>query len=199
MCATTISRNTLGAAVPAAPPLPPPPPIVQPFGNNKDWIVVQDMAYRIGNTADFIVVPKGFVTDFASIPPALAAIGLSPHDQYSRAAVIHDYLYWTQGCKRDQADRLLVIVMKESNVGKVDEWLVYNGVDNFGKGPWEGNQKERAQGLPRLVPDEYLTPPDPNMAWKDYRKMLFSKGVRDPQFDSAPVYCKYGNTMNVPS
>ena len=55
--------------VPLMPPtMPPPSPLLRPFGDNKDWIVSEDIAYRIGDTADFIVVPRGFVTDFASIP-----------------------------------------------------------------------------------------------------------------------------------
>src|SRR5262245_61834039 len=80
----------------------PPSPLVRAFGDNKFWIVVENMEYIIGRTSDRIVVPKGFVTDFASIPQALWSLGLSPHGQYSRAAVIHDFLYWTQGCSRAQ-------------------------------------------------------------------------------------------------
>ena len=40
------------------------------------------------------------MTDYASIPSVLWSFGLSPHGLYSRAAVIHDYLYWTQLCTR---------------------------------------------------------------------------------------------------
>ena len=115
----------------------PPSPLVRAFGDNKFWIVVEEMVYVIGSTNERIVVPKGFVTDFASIPQALWALGLSPHGQYSRAAVIHDYLYWSQGCSRGQADRLLVIAMKESSVSGFDEFLVYRGVDMGGAGAME--------------------------------------------------------------
>jgi hypothetical protein len=34
----------------------------------------------------------------------MCLFGLSPHEQYSRAAIIHDYLYCSQGCIRAQAD-----------------------------------------------------------------------------------------------
>jgi hypothetical protein len=44
---------------------------------------------------------------------------LSPNGKYSKAAIVHDYLYWTQGCTREQADNLLDIAMKESNVSFV--------------------------------------------------------------------------------
>ena len=113
----------------------PPSPTVRPFGNNKEWALTEEMIYVVGNTDARIVVPKGFVTDFASIPQSLWSFGLSPHGQYSRAAVVHDFLYWAQPCTREQADRLLVIAMKESRVGTFDEWAIYSGVAGFGSGP----------------------------------------------------------------
>ena len=45
-----------------------PSPIVRGFGDNKFFVTVEDMEYFVGSTNDRIVVPKGFVTDFASIP-----------------------------------------------------------------------------------------------------------------------------------
>lgn len=176
----------------------PPAPLVMPFGDNKDWVTAQDMVYTIGTTTEKIVVPKGFVTDFASIPQPLWSFGLSPHGQYSRAAVIHDYLYWTQGCTRDQSDRLLVIAMKESAVHKFDELVIFQGVDKGGAGAWSTNAKERREGLPRIVPAQFLPPPDPNMNWKTYRKTLFQKGVRDPSFTAHPSYCRFGDSTTVP-
>lgn len=176
----------------------PPSPAVRAFGDNRFWITVEDMTYIIGKTNDRIVVPKGFVTDFASIPQALWSFGLSPHGQYSRAAVVHDYLYWAQGCTRAQSDRLLVIAMKESSVSGFDEFLVYRGVDLGGNGPWNSNAAERKQELPRVVPETYLRPADPNVTWPAYREMLVKQGVKDPSFEQSPVYCAYGNSTTVP-
>ena len=184
--------------LPMPPKMPPPSPLLRPFGDNKDWIVSEDIAYRIGDTADFIVVPRGFVTDFASIPQPLWSFGLSPHGQYSRAAVVHDFLYWTQGCLREQADRLLLIAMKESNVGWFDEAAIYAGVNIGGTSAWKSNAEERSVGLPKIVPSDYMRPEDPNVRWPDYRKLLADKGVRDPDFSGSRVYCKYGDTTSVP-
>lgn len=176
----------------------PPSPAVRAFGDNKFWIVVEDMEYVIGRTSDRIVVPKGFVTDFASIPQLFWGLGLSPYGQYSRAAIVHDYLYWSQGCTREQADRLLVIAMKESNVSGFDEFVVYRGVDDWGGGPWNTNALERAAGLPRIVPAAYQRPADPNVRWPAYREMLVGLGISDPPFDPSPAYCAYGDTTTVP-
>ena len=177
----------------------PPAPTVRPFGDNKAWVTVEDMTYVIGKTSDQIVVPRGFVTDFASIPQPLWSLGLSPHGQYSRAAVVHDYLYWSQGCTREQSDRLLVIAMKESHVGTFDEVAVYSGVAAFGESAWKSNAFERAAGLPRVIPDELARPTDPNMNWETYRRLLQEKKVKDPPFQPSPSYCHYGDSTKIPA
>ena len=176
----------------------PPSPAVRAFGDNRFWITLDDMRYTVGTTDKVIVVPQGFVTDFASIPQFLWSFGLSPNGQYSRAAIVHDYLYWTQGCTRDEADRLLFIAMAESNVKPMTRYAVYGGVSIAGKGPWDGNAKERQEGLLRIVPKDYLSPSDPNVSWPAYRDMLVRDGVKDPTFDQHPSYCRLGDTLAVP-
>jgi hypothetical protein len=177
---------------------PPPSPAVRAFGDNQFWIILEDMVYVIGKTHERIVVPKGFVTDFASIPQALWSIGLSRQGQYSRAAVVHDYLYWSQSCTRAQSDRLLVIAMKESNVKSFDEVVVYQGVSLGGEVAWDRNRVEREASLPRIIPAEYLHPDDSNMLWTAYRRKLVGLGVKDPPFEQNPPYCKYGDSTQVP-
>lgn len=175
----------------------PPSPTVIPDPKNENWTLVEDMVYSVGSTGETIIVPKGFVTDFASIPRTLWTL-FAPHGQYSRAAVIHDYLYWSQGCTRDQADRLMVIAMKESQVGSFDEHAIYAAVHAFGEGAWINNQKERAAGLLKVVPGGYIRPKDPNTQWQDHRKYLASQGLRDPEFEFGPKYCRFGDSMEVP-
>jgi len=197
---TAISRTlwALGLVALVAGCKAPPAPTVRPFGDNKFWVTVEPLEYTIGSTNDRIVVPKGFVTDFASIPQALWSIGLSPQGQYGRAAVIHDYLYWAQTCTREQSDRLLLIAMKESEVGSFDELLVYQGVNLGGQGSWNDNAKERTSGLPRVVPEKYLRPADPNMTWPIYRAYLVKERVMDPPFEKKAPYCHYGDSSNIP-
>ncbi len=175
-----------------------PSPAVRAFGDNKFWMTLEPMGYVIGSTNDQITVPKGFVTDFASIPQSLWSLGLSPHGQYSRAAVVHDFLYWSQGCTREQSDRLLLLAMKESNVGSLDEALVYAGVSVGGQGPWNDNAEQRKAGLPRIVPEQYLQPTDPNILWPEYQQFLVLQGTKDPEFAREPKYCAYGNSTRIP-
>ncbi len=172
---------------------------VSGIANGKFFVLKEDMEWVIGRTTEKIVVPKGFVTDYASIPKLLWDKGLEPRGWYDRASIIHDYLYWSQGCTRAQADRLMVIAMKESNVGTIDGFLIYTALDKFGKLAWDSNAKAKSEGKPKVLPNKYLTPQDPNMTWEDYRKEMIKLGVKDPAFPKNPSYCKYGNTTEVPS
>lgn len=54
--------------------------------------------YRVGSadSGQIIVVPAGFKTDFASIPWGFRNL-FPPLGKYSRAAVVHDFLYRVRG------------------------------------------------------------------------------------------------------
>lgn len=174
-----------------------PAPKVVPDATNKHWVLTADLVYEIGKSKTKIVVPAGFVTDFASIPQPLSVIGLSPHGKYSRAAVIHDYLYWSQGCTKKQSDNIMVLAMKESHTDWLDEKMIFQGVDKGGKNSWTDNQAQRALGLLRIIPDGYREMP-PSVDWPDYRAVLMKKGFQDPQFPYQPEYCQFGNSSEVP-
>jgi len=172
-------------------------PILKPFADNREWVLMRDLNYRIGDSALVVVVPKGFVTDFASIPEVFWSADLSPNGKYSKAAIVHDYLYWTQGCTREQADNILDIAMKESNVSFVTRSSVYGGVRLGGSSAWQKNTAERTQGLPRVIPDAFLEF-GPLVLWGDYRRTLADQGVHDAPAQTNPTYCQAGNTTDVP-
>ena len=60
-------------------------------------------------------VPKGFVTDLASIPPILYSY-LRPDGPYAYAAIIHDYLYWEQKGLIGEANDILRAAMEDLKV-----------------------------------------------------------------------------------
>ena len=173
------------------------PPILKSFSDSHDWMLTHDLIYSIGNTRVEITVPKGFVTDFASIPQPLWSLGISPLGKYTKAAIVHDYLYWVQNCTKDQADNILLIAMKESEVGSWTETEIYEGVHLAGKPSWKSNSEERSRQLPKIIPPQDQNFPG-NVTWVNYRKTLTAKGVKDPAFPISPAYCKYGDSSNVP-
>jgi len=174
-----------------------PPQVVKSFSDDHDSMLVEDLTYFIGNSGLSITVPKGFVTDFASIPQSLWSLGLSPHGRYSKAAIVHDYLYWSQGCTKKQSDNILLIAMKESGVSPIQEIAIYEGVSAGGGSSWESNKDQKMKKLPRIIPAEYWKFPA-DATWKDYREYLVSKKVRDPSFPENPPYCQLGNSTAVP-
>lgn len=178
--------------------LSPPSPSARGFGDDNFSILTENMEYQIGSTQEKIIVPQGFVTDYASIPWPLGVFGLSPRGTYSRAAILHDFLYWSQVCTRAQSDRLMVLAMKESKVSGITAFLVYHGVNLFGQSSWDQNERERKAGLLRVIPRECLVPRDPNMDWPSYRKLLVWIQKKDPAFRQNPSFCVYGDTTEVP-
>jgi hypothetical protein len=60
--------------------------------------LLEPLEYRVGHADadEAIVVPAGFLTDFASIPRGLWNL-FPPMGPWSRAAIVHDFLYATKG------------------------------------------------------------------------------------------------------
>jgi len=91
-----------------------------------------------------ITVPKGFVTDFASIPKRLWSI-LPPYGKYTKAAVLHDSLYRYHGFvsgdqyisyTRKESDQIFLDAMKVLGVPALTRGIMYNAVRWFARGAW---------------------------------------------------------------
>ena len=100
---------------------------------NGKFELISDYIYQIEEYS--IRVPKGFVTDYASIPRIFRAIVL-PYGKHSGASVVHDYLY-SKGCdldiKRKKADKIFFEILKEEGVNPILARLMYIAVRIFGK------------------------------------------------------------------
>lgn len=177
----------------------PPSPAVVAFGDNRNWVLLVPMRYKIGESSYAIVVPAGFVTDYASIPKRLWSL-YPPHDQYSRAAVIHDYLYWSQRCTREQADKLFLIAMSESEVSTRDRYVVYGTVQLLGQSSWDENTLARNNGDMRILPSPYMeiVQQMPNLTWQEFKTSLKDENVKSEPIDDSGTYCHLGNATVVP-
>jgi hypothetical protein len=119
---------------------------VSPLPNGSDWDVLEPFYYDTDvpcagySVPVRIVVPKGFVTDFASIPRFLWAIVGGPADgKYRLAAVIHDFLYRTHGlATRPQCDSVLLEAMQVCGVGWWTRTQIYSGVRVGGSRSYKG-------------------------------------------------------------
>lgn len=169
----------------------------KPFDGDGNWMMEQDLVYKVGKSVEAIVVPAGFVTDFASIPAFLQGF-LPPAGPYRDPAVIHDFLYWDQRCSKTQSDNLFFIAMSESRTDRHLATAITEVVSAAGAKAWANNAFERKTGLPRVIPaDRRELPRD---KWSSYRAHLFDQGSRASRVDGAahPKYCSLGNTRRTP-
>lgn len=126
-------------------------------GDGKYWVLTNDLVYENPDTGYVVNVPRGFVTDLASVP-RLFWSAFPPCGIYTPSAVVHDYLYWEQpaSCDRKCADDILLIAMKEAGVSFATRQSIYAGVRVGGQGSWDDNTALRESGKIRNIPDKYM-------------------------------------------
>lgn len=167
-------------------------PTVQAFSDGINWLLREPLIYEIMTSNNAVEVPRGFVTDFATIPWRYHWL-IRSTGAYSAAAVVHDFLYWTQICTRGQADRLFRLAMEESGVSILMRNSMYLAVRFAGEHAWNENQRNRKADRIRVVPEPYDTVP-PRTKWDAYRSNLEALNVVEPQYAlPTPAACAYGN------
>lgn len=165
------------------------PIFFKPFIDGRNWIVGEALTYRIGISQDSITVPVGFVTDFASIPPALQSF-IQQNGPSLLPAVVHDYLYWKQTCTKDQSDQILLLAMVEHKVPEAQRVAIYQAVHYAGIFSWEANARDRKAGLLRILPPDRQKL-DTKTLWPAYRQQLLQEGVTEGSDSLIPqAFCR---------
>lgn len=111
-------------------------------------------------------VPTGFVTDLTSVPRVFWSL-LRPDGDYVYAAILHDYLYWTQMVDRATADTILRIGMEDFGISQSVVTSIYEGVRLGGGAAWRSNAQLKQAGEKRIL-KKY--PDSPLMKWTDWKK-----------------------------
>jgi len=106
------------------------------------WKNLERFEYHVGSfpSQEIIIVPSGFITDFASVPRIFWAV-ISPIDTHAKAAVIHDYCYYMALYSRKRCDE---IFLEALNVLNVPEWkahCMYRAVRIGGWRAWSKHRK----------------------------------------------------------
>ncbi len=112
--------------------------------DGHDWRLLSGFTYSttIGDLGT-IIVPAGFVTDFASVPRGLWNL-FPPTGTYGKAAVIHDALYRMSGVRRDIADQVFLEAMGCLGVSWLTRHTIYSAVRTFGRGAYKEKKAEEA-------------------------------------------------------
>ena len=179
-------------------------PALSPFGDGTQWVVLEDMPFIVqldDRSSGTLVVPRGFVTDLASTPPAIWSL-YPPFGKYLTAAILHDYLYWRGTCTQAEADKVIYQAMRDAGVDQAAQSRFYVALRAAGEDAWKKNQGERARGLIRVVPEEHLKR-SAAMDWPRYREQLRGQGVKEPRVasdEAMPRLCAaLGNEIKVDS
>ena len=112
--------------------------------DGRSWVLLEDLIF--GD----IVVPCGFITDFASLPAPLR-VWTNPWGRHGLAAIIHDRLYWSQQTSRRVADEMFLRAMKALYVRRTQAWALYAGVRLFGWAAWRKNRQDREAGFSKVL------------------------------------------------
>jgi hypothetical protein len=122
-------------------------------GDGVNYALVVPLIYFCSMLGGYIVIPRGFVTDLASIPQAVQSI-LPKLGKWNMAAVLHDLIYKFNGAvplftreghafdgsiDRAMADSILREAMEATGVDPVHRTLIYENVSKFGTGAWNGH------------------------------------------------------------
>lgn len=114
-------------------------PLILEYVDGRSWKLVNDFDYHTDvYEHQPIRIPAGFLTDFASVPKVLWNL-MPPTGRYGKAAVVHDYLYRTQGqATKAEADSVFLEAMTALGVGWWTRNTMYQGVKRFGSHAYKG-------------------------------------------------------------
>lgn len=131
--------------------------VVSPLADGKTWVLLRPFGYEVGKegSGDVIDCSIGFMTDFASIPRPFWPI-LPPWGKYGNAAVIHDWLYWTQIRTRAESDFILNEAMGVLEAPGWQRFVIYRAVRLFGFLAWHRNKLDRESGFNRVISIEKI-------------------------------------------
>jgi len=114
----------------------------------KTWVLESQAIFRHEET--IVIVPEGFMTDFASIPFLFRWWQTGGTGPQRIAAYFHDYLYSEQHkLSRKQSDQIFRLVMKAAGNDKwrhaFRRWAMYLALRVGGFLAWRSNQKSLAE------------------------------------------------------
>ena len=96
-----------------------------------EFIVKEDLEYQynggIKGISFSVIVPSGFITDFASVP-WYGKLFIDRTGPWNKAAALHDWLYTSRGLSRTISDALFLEAMTIHGVSKIRRHVMYLAV-----------------------------------------------------------------------
>jgi len=105
------------------------------FVNGKIWELTKEFSYYLTDDKNIVItVPKGYRTDFASIPTIFWSF-LTHKDIFNKASIIHDYLCDTNGDDRFNKEQVDKIYLEAQGIVKIPflkAYIFYYFASKFG-------------------------------------------------------------------
>lgn len=117
------------------------------------WELLNIFAYKSDVADTTFVVPKGFITDFASVPRVPVAFWLTG-ETAQKPAVIHDWLYTSHEVARSVADAVFREACLLTGMPAWRAWMMWLGVRAGGKAWDESGQRQTPHVVEELVEAE---------------------------------------------
>lgn len=103
--------------------------------------LLEDLVYESNGRK--IIVPKGFMSDLATIP-RIFQLFIPKVGPYNAAAIVHDWGYCVQFLSRKEVDDLFLEIMKYSRVGFITRYSMYYFMRVLGPIAWHLSKKDVA-------------------------------------------------------
>lgn len=97
-----------------------------------------DLIYWSADAKRYLI-PAGFVTDLASVPrfiPGIVRLIFRGNLLTARAAILHDWLYYTKMMSRREADDLFYEALRSTGEGLLGAWTMWSAVRISGWWAW---------------------------------------------------------------
>lgn len=125
--------------------------LAKDLGKKLIFVLDKDVTFTVDGVTR--IIPKGFVTDLASVPRIFWSI-FPPYGLYLRAAVVHDYLYANQIGDRKWADDVFYALMEAYEVEGWRRNLMYAAVRVGGFAAW--NDTNPVDNIAKQLQEEHL-------------------------------------------
>ena len=105
------------------------------------WVLSEPLIYRSEILKDDISIPKGFVTDLASVP-RVPIFYMLFGDRAHHEAVVHDWLFYSNIVWWRKANRIFLEAMKARKKPFHIRWPMYLGVEVGAYSAWASHRKK---------------------------------------------------------
>jgi len=111
---------------------------ITPTWNKNEWVLLDEFIYYLWSKwfKDRIVIPEGFIFNWASIPRVFHIIWTPMGQDTLIASLCHDYLYSTQDIPRADADDRFNSIMLLCDVRPIKRIMYYIWVRLWGWVAW---------------------------------------------------------------